>query len=243
MVYGCSHTHAYSARRCSTHTAGNDMRLTSIIVCPNHIVIKTCFTPSTVCFSFQSMQVLWSLNPAVKNTRIFARNSAKIGLAPKVYVLPSLQFSRLSIPRCQSGLKDIVPNLLCIKAPSCAIMVQHCVVTSQTMQSFAMTRSVELVELPEKDLIPKGSTVLHGRGSARASTLHQTPPSRTTMQLAIELARRSNTRTLITMQFYCVTLPLEESMTFDTVANTCPDPHPAMTHSMGKARALWEREN
>jgi len=189
------------------------------------------------------MQVLWSLNPILKNTRIFVRNSAKIGLDLKVYVLLSLQLSRSSIPWYQRGLKDVVVNFFCIKVSSSTITVQHCVVTLQTMQSYVITQTVELVESSEKDLIPKESTVFRGKGLAKASTLHQIPPSRMTMQLAIDLVPISQIGIFVTMQFFYVTLPPERNMAFDTILNTYPHPHLAMTHSMGKARVLWGRVN
>ena len=122
-------------------------------------------------------------------------------------------------------------------------MVQHCAVTLQTTQNYVMTQTVELVGLPEQDLIPKRSTVFHGKGLEKASTLHQTPPNLMTTQLATDLVQRSEVKIHVTMQFFCVTLPLEKSMAFDTILNTYLHPHLAMTHSMGKARVLWGRVN
>ena len=111
------------------------------------------------------------------------------------------------------------------------------------MQNFAMTQTVELVELPGEDLILRKSTSVHGNGLAMDSTLLTTPQKHMIMQLVTDLVPQLAIGTLVTMQFLCAKLHLAESTTFDTILLTLTHPHLATSHFMGNVKASWEREN
>ena len=141
-------------------------------------------------------------------------------------------------------------------------MVQHCAVTSPTMQSCAMIQTVELVELPGEDLILRESTLVRGKDLAMDSTLLPTLQSYTTSQPVTDSVPQLEIRTPVTMQFLCDIAPGRKyDIRYHTAQLATPPPgynsfygkskvthsflhpHLAMIHFMGEVKASFEREN